>query len=290
VKAVDALRTRLWLDHALWKAGKTPHEFGRAYVERDADRFQDSKVVFKWAALKRKPSLERVLRIDDAVPGTAWVYDLPLFDLLAPSPLTVAKIERLTMSLRAGESLDHDWHFPGEQPFARAHTRWDTTGLVERGDIWALIATLACVRHAEAIHDTDALAKSLQDVFRILPGVLKTPWIRRALPQFRACLDLIRIRAPSVACCFLVNWKRIEIYRDWDGYEPLRHLRERDPETRRFIEYSDVVQSLPTPLLPGLPFSMIKALEAQLQAEEARTSRDAREATDKRPVAQLSFD
>lgn len=268
MKAVDALRTRLWLDHALWKANKTAHEFGRAYIECDADRFQDSKVVFKWAALKRKPSTERVLRIEEAVPGTAWVYDLPLFDLLTPSPLTVAKIERLTVSLRAGDPLEHDWHFPGKPPFARAHTRWDTTGLVERGDIWALTAAVACVRHAETIHDADTLLQALQDVYRILPGVLKTPWARRALPQFRACLDIVRARSPSVARCFLVDWKRIETYRDLDGYVSLRHLRPRDPDSGRFLEYSEVVQPLPMPLLPALPFSLIEALEAQLEAEE----------------------
>jgi len=269
-KAIDALRTRLWLDHALWKTGMTAHEFGRAYVERRSDRFQDSKAVFKWAALKRIPSRGRVLQIERSVPNTAWVHDLPLFDLFDSSPLTVARVERLTSSLRAGEPFGHDWHFPADPPFARAHTRWDTAGLVDRGDVWALIATLACVRYTETTHDVDAFVRALQDAYRILPGVLKTPWARLALPQFRNCLDIIRARAPSVARCFLVNWARIEAYRDWDGYVPLRHMRRRDAEGGRFIEYPDVVLPLPSQVSPCLPLSVIEALEEQLEIPEGR--------------------
>lgn len=265
-----ALQTCLWLDHALLLTGLDAGEFGQRFVERGKDRFQDSKAVFKWRAFKRRPSADRVAQIETLVPGTAWVYRLPLFALLTPQPLTVKRVEAITTPCRAGAALGDDWHFAcTKQPFTHVRARWETSGLAERGDVWGLIGCVGSARFAEATHDATLLANACRDMYRVLPGVVRTPWASRALPLLRQCLDVIRQRASTSTCNFLVNWRLIELYQQSNFYAAARHSRPRDPEGGRFLEYPDVIKEIDGARQAGLDMAVRSALERKLYEETA---------------------
>ncbi|QNN45467.1 hypothetical protein H9L17_09515 [Thermomonas brevis] len=250
---ISSLRTCLWLDHALWLTGLEAGEFGRRYVEDGRDRFQDSKAVYKWLALKRNPSPGLVARIETKVPGTAWVFRLPLYDLLLPAPPSDSTLSKLRQTYLADPSLG--WHFPlsdrpftaaflppfkSQLPFAPALQPQAVSALVDRGDAWGLIGLLLCMRSAQRANDVDAVSLISRDLFRALPGFLQAPWTHRCWPHLRFLMEALRDSLPMVTTAFAVNWRLIEAYRDAAWYQPRRELRPRE-EDGRFVEYPDVI-------------------------------------------------
>lgn len=214
-----SLRGRIWLDHAIWLSGLSPSEFARVYVERNRSA---SNLFAKWRAGTAIPSRNSALSLERHLPGTLWLFDLPLFPLLADEPISKSKLKRLTDSyLRTNFIGARAWRLPGEDK--AMYTTWWPTGLVYRGDIWGLFALIGMVRLAELEGDFLGHIDASKHAFRALPAMLQIPWAKSSVPQIYDLIEAVRIRMPYSLNIFSVDWNIIEalalradFIADWD--------------------------------------------------------------------------
>ncbi|CEG17918.1 hypothetical protein XAC3562_720001 [Xanthomonas citri pv. citri] len=126
-----ALRGRLWLDHALWLSGLEWTQFERICIQRNRSA---SKLGGKWRAGTNLPNRSSAQAMERVLSGTAWVFDLALFQLLSNEPLTRSRLTALTANFRQPGFLDgHCWRLPHQDGVAISH---DSQTLLHRGDLW----------------------------------------------------------------------------------------------------------------------------------------------------------
>jgi hypothetical protein len=200
-----ALRGRLWLDHAIWLSGLEWTQFERICIQRNRSV---SKLGGKWRAGTTLPTRSSAQAMERVLPGTAWVFDLPLFQLLANEPPTRSRLKALTANFRQPGLLDeHCWAFPQQEGVALYH---DSQSLLHRGDLWGLFGLVGGVRWAELDGDEYKHFEYSQNAFRVLPALLRTPWAAACVPQFYELLECIRRRVPYTRDAYEVEWKMIE--------------------------------------------------------------------------------
>ncbi len=125
-----ALRGRLWLDHALWLSGLEWAQFERICIQRNRSA---SKLGGKWRAGTTLPTRSSAQAMERVLPGTAWVFDLALFQLLSNEPLTRSRLTALTANFRQPGLVDgHCWRLPHRDGVAISHdyiqpSKWTLT-------------------------------------------------------------------------------------------------------------------------------------------------------------------
>ncbi len=240
----QALNSLLWLEHAIVISGVSRDVFARLYVDESG---RGSNLMYKWRRRDSLPSARKVRRMEKALPGTSFVYFLPLRELFEPSHLTVDQVSALQrpyLKTCCGESY---WTFPNDDQL-RALDRYeyeptyeDPGALMRRGDLCGLVAIISMVREAEALADTVAHRERCAWMYRALPAVAREPWVRPYLPLLTAGLDHLSARLASTADYFDVDWGVIQRQIDADSYETLRHRRPRDPATQRHQDLEDPI-------------------------------------------------
>lgn len=200
-----ALRGRLWLDHAVWISGLEWAQFERICIQRNRSA---SNLGAKWRAGTTLPNRSSALAMERVLPGTAWVFELPLFQLLSDEPLSRSRLTALTSNFRKpGMLVGTDWVLPHADDVARYS---DSKTLLYRGDAWGLFGLVGNMRWAELEGDDYGHLESSQDAFRALPALLRTPWAAASVPQLGELLERVRRRVPYTANVFEVNWERVE--------------------------------------------------------------------------------
>ncbi|AGH78716.1 hypothetical protein QT792_20265 [Xanthomonas citri pv. citri] len=200
-----ALRGRLWLDHALWLSGLEWTQFERICIQRNRSA---SKLGGKWRAGTNLPNRSSAQAMERVLSGTAWVFDLALFQLLSNEPLTRSRLTALTANFRQPGFLDgHCWRLPHQDGVAISH---DSQTLLHRGDLWGLFGLVGDVRWAELEGDDYKHLECSQDAFRALPALLRTPWAAACVPQLYELLERVRRRVPYTRDAYEVEWKTIE--------------------------------------------------------------------------------
>ncbi|MEA9705647.1 hypothetical protein [Xanthomonas campestris] len=197
-----AVRGQLWLNHAIWLSGLSEKEFSDIYIRRGRS---DSKLVEKWRKGMAIPSTTSVRALEGKLPGTRWVFDLPLFPLLADQPLSRAALTRLTQGTIGVGLLG-----PRAFQVPEGGYEWQSEHLVWRGDLWGLSAIVTMMRFAEVEADDHGHAQASMDAFRALPALLRTPWAAPAIKALGDALDTVRRRVPFSAQAFKVDWPAIE--------------------------------------------------------------------------------
>ncbi len=217
-----AVRGQLWLDHAIWLSGLTDKEFGDVYIRRGRS---DSKLVEKWRKGMASPSATSARALEGKLPGTRWVFDLPLFPLLADQPLSMAALVRLTHGTTCTGALGlREIRLPD-----RSHA-WESRPLAWRGDLWGLSAIVTMMRFAEVEADDHEHVETSMDAFRALPALLRTPWAAPATMALAEALDTVRRRVPFSAQAFKVDWEAIEDLAAAPEFHPDPQCRPRDPK------------------------------------------------------------
>lgn len=177
-----ALRGRLWLDHAVWLSGLEWPQFERICIQRNRSA---SNLGAKWRAGTTLPNRSSATAMERVLPGSAWVFELPLFQLLSDEPLTRSRLTALTANFRQPGFLDeHCWVLPqqGSEAFY-----YDSQTLLHRGDLWGMFGLVGGIRWAELDGDNYEHLQYSQDAFRALPSLLRMPWAHRAFPSFTGC-------------------------------------------------------------------------------------------------------
>lgn len=198
----------------------------------------------KWASGELIPTGKSVRKLDKDYPDTAWVYQLPLFELLANRRLAIPEIGRLMQPYTEKHSLPY-WSFPNDE--TRDHEiaifKEDSQGLFQQGDIYGFMAILSLVRESETLLDPDIHLAHLANLFRAVPAIGKLPWIKPHIPLLRECLETIRSRRPSALVDIRVDWDVIQKQIEDPKFSPNREKRPWNADTGRFLDIEDPVSA-----------------------------------------------
>ncbi|MEB2239553.1 hypothetical protein [Xanthomonas campestris] len=217
-----SIRGQLWLDHAIWLSGLPEKEFSDVYIRRGRS---DSKLVEKWRKGMATPSATSARALEGKLPGTRWVFELPLFPLLADQPLSPAALARLTQGvIGVGEVGLREFRLPD------GSYDWLSRNLVWRADLWGLSAIVIMMRFAEAEADDHEHMETSMNAFRALPALLRAPWAAPATRALAEALDTVRRRVPFSAQAFTVDWEAIEKLAAAPDFHPDPQCRPRDPK------------------------------------------------------------
>ena len=99
----------------------------------------------------------------------------------------------------------------------------------------------ALVREAEAAHRHDNHAWHVANLYRILSTIGKIEYITPHLTALFDAIQAIHRRVLYSKILIGVNKDVIRSQIECNYYEPIRELRQRNPETRHFIEFDDPV-------------------------------------------------
>lgn len=264
------LRGRAWLSHALHLSELDVDEFAKSHVVRGRTR---SNLVRKWEHGLACPTPLSVSAVEESLPGTRWVYDLPLWELLRNQPISAKRLKDMVTSLTA-ECAVPLWWFPGDD--ARIERRQvpialypDTERLVARNDIWGLVGCVLRTRLCEQNRAEGEHTCVSMDMFRALPGALKHSWLRPYANELLTNLEAVRARVFLSTLLYDVDVDIILEQADDAAHQPWREQRRRDPETLRFVDIKD-------PILPAEITSGYQARERLAKSRGSKTRRIAR--------------
>lgn len=244
--AAHILRGKVWLSYVLATQNLTPEEFSEQFLE--GLKGGHASLIYKWAKSETAPSPLIAERVGQSVPASKVLYDLPLWTLLEDKPIPKSVIDKLVSPYWFGAE-DNPlafWGFP-EDEFARANyspttfTKYNSQGLVERGDLYGFFAVAALVRDAEAVGDPDLHWHYISDLYRAIPAIAKTPWFKPHLNQLRECIENIHQRFMTSYYLCRANWGVIQKQIEDPAFETIRERRPRDPKTLRFYDLEDPI-------------------------------------------------
>lgn len=246
-----SLRGRAWLSQALHQSGLDIRSFAARHVYGDRS---ESNLVDKWVSGSVSPTKQSVRLVEKTLPGSAWVFHLPLWRLLVGRPLgprETKKIASRCLAVYPGVKL---WRFPGDAEGDTAVRTPpviypDVQGLVARGDLWGFIGAIIRVREVEALGEALAHCEASKYMFRALPGALRLPWLRPHAAELLQCLNCVRSRMFYSAIMYDVDEEVILRQADDPAHQPWREARRLDPLTHRFEDIEDPI--LPAQLIPG---------------------------------------
>lgn len=214
-----ALRGAMWLAHAVWLSELSANDFAKKFIERGRSA---SNLMLKWRSGGVLPSQASALALEKQLPGTAWLFDLPLFPLLDSRRFTRNELTRVLAPWQrtAGHPADPEWKLPPDSSGRTVFAAIDTGALLARGDIWGLAGIVASARMAESQHNEAWHASAIADAFRALPALLMAPWSRDSTASLYALLSSLQERVTYSRLTFAASWATIERLASTDGYDP----------------------------------------------------------------------
>ena len=235
-----ALRGRLWLEHALWLSGMSTKEFARKFVERGRSA---SNLMLKWQAGSVLPSQGSALALEKQLPGSAWVFDLPLFPLLENRTFSRRELVKIIAPWRRTlrHPADPEWRLPPDLEGRTVYAAIDTGALLSRGDIWGLAGIITSARMAELQGDEYWHAAAIADAFRTIPSLLRTAWAERSAGHLYMLISALQSRMTYSKLTFLACWETIELLSGVEGYDP-------DP-LRRNVASGSPYSMFPDPII-----------------------------------------
>jgi|GEM_PF-1078244 len=235
----DVLRTRIWLETIFRE-----HRLSRRDVMKllfNKGGFQ-SGIVLKW--LKGHPSVKprNVIKLAGVLPGSDFVYHLPLFDLLRNKPMKKSQLDQLIKVYCTPSGPLQFWQFP--QPESGGSNKFpippgflfDSNALFERGDYYGLMGILYLVRKAEAENKPDEHLDYLKDAYRALPGACRHHYFRTRWRELYRCVFAIHSRVPTSLMLLRPKLSIIESQVTARTHITQRASRPRHPLTCRFSE------------------------------------------------------
>jgi len=269
-KPLHTLRGRVWLCYALYLSGLSLPEFAARYLRRGRTR---SNIQKKWESGQVTPKEQSVAAVEALLPGTRWVFDLPLWELLTNAPISSRRLNAMVKRFTGACGGFRMWRFPEDEELIERQLipialYPDTDRLVARNDIWGLIGCILQTRLCEQDRSEGEHEEISKNMFRALPGALKYTWLRPFADELLSALHTLQARVLFSAIWYDVDDQIILRQADDPNHEPWRELQERDPQTHRFVGVDD----------PILPASIISGSEVRRRAQKAAARRAARKA------------
>lgn len=237
-KSFDVLKTRLWLEYVLRTEKISRHELQKQY----SAGAEPSNIILNWFKGEFSAKPNSVRKVTKKFPGSNFIYDLELFDLMEDKKLSKKRLKEIVSPyINIDDPLDH-WNFPLTQNgepngfLTPPATRNDTESLFHRGDLYGFIGILYHVRLAEAMKDYELYVKYIADAYRAFPGLCRYKHFRK---RWEELLDaLISIQQRMATSTFLVMPDTAKLKEQIFAKEHItyRPFWKRDPITFRFIE------------------------------------------------------
>lgn len=198
----------------------------------------------KWRSGEVIPSRASAVALERDVPGTLWLFDLPLFPFLADQQIRRADVRRAIEPWRIEKlhELGPDWELPPDDDGRSRYYLADTSAFVHRGDIWGLAALVALMRQAEVDGDQQGHCAASMNAFRALPALMQTPWCAPSAHSLFELLIGLQRRMPYSFACFEASWNIIQELSHRGDYQP-------DPQKRRFNSARPYAM-YPDPIVP----------------------------------------
>lgn len=242
VGAACRLRGRAWLSNAVLESGL---EIGAFAIKHVYGGRSESNLVSKWVKGEASPTMQSVRTVEKTLPGTSWVFELPLWRLLIDRPLSIQETSEIASRYVVDYGGIKLWRFPGDDE----HTSdglppvflQDVRGLKARNDLWGLVGALIRVRQMEASINEISHLEASKNMFRALPGALKQPWLRPHADDLLECLERVRSRMFLTAFMYDVDYDVILRQADDPNHQPCLESRKLDPITHRFVEMEDPI-------------------------------------------------
>jgi hypothetical protein len=189
---VKQLRGASWMNNALLVSKESWTAFASKFIYRERS---DSRLEKKWKSGQANPSTQSVKAVERMLPGTDWVYDLDMWDLLRN--VDISKNDALRFIKE--HSSNGFWKFPERNEFTPPKRQlripiYDTQGLTFRLDLWGFAGILALARFHEAYGDTTNHSIAIKDLFRAAPGALREPWLRPHAHKLLEALYALKAR------------------------------------------------------------------------------------------------
>jgi hypothetical protein len=240
---IKDIRGKVWLSHAVWLSGLDPQEFAKTHVTRGRVR---SNLARKWEQGLVSPTEVSIAAVEKSLPGTRWIFDLPLWELLRNQPISLMRLKSIADSLTSVDGEVSMWAFPGddEQIAERcvpAALYPDTEQLVARNDIWGLVGCVLRTRMCEQDRSEGDHVFTSMDMFRILPGALKNIWLRPFAMEIMSALQNLRTRVFPSDMLYDVDEELILRQADDPCYRPWRERRAGDLQTQCFFDTEDPI-------------------------------------------------
>ncbi len=237
-RRVHQLRGAVWLSYVLHESGLSAAGFADEHLYKSRSR---SGLAAKWKRGEVAPSKQTAQRIDAHIPGSAAVFNHPIFELLRGVPITDG---RIWMLLSALPSVPRSVAGPRKiKASERRHLselrperlRWNdrpvSTPFWVPPDSWQLRCKpsfdnlanmIGLVRVAE---DPRYLAEHFywsMDVFRFVPSCLQQTWLIPYLDQF---VDLLEALCAQILICtsayFTIDRAMLKEQLGWKEFRPL---------------------------------------------------------------------
>jgi hypothetical protein len=105
----DALRTRVWLETMFREHQLSRDDVAKLLPLGDGE---PSGIVLQWLKGKHAAKRSRVARLAKILPGSDFVYNLPLFDLLRNKPVKKSKLDQWVSRYQNPDDHIPLWRFP----------------------------------------------------------------------------------------------------------------------------------------------------------------------------------
>lgn len=243
------LKGQAWLSYVLLKYDLTLRELASACFKQNQNALA---LLYKWKSGKVIPSKGSVNLVAAELPGSNWVYDLPLFDFLSARSLTTKKVRKLVAPYVNEEGFPA-WNFPGDDktdvPFENRRplvfTHMDSPSLLARGDLYGFIGLLSLVRERELSlntrYDQFLYVSFFADMVRATSSVARLPWMRDHWELLKICIDSMYMKNLLLFQTLLIDWSVIERQKNEAEFEPCAPIRALKNGTQGWKDIEDPI-------------------------------------------------
>lgn len=232
------LQTKLWIKSILREENLSADEFETRYLMRGNEV---SGVVRKWIKGTHYATNKMVERVEEQIPGSSYIFNLPLFTFLENIPISMKLLEQ-SISQYTSIECDIFWKFPKNSFDTRSSTQNpviffqdDSEQLAQRSDIYGFIALSYLIRRAETLGDSFRHYLYTKDAFRSFPSFARHPHFIENWKEILQLFNLILHRELTTPMLVQPNMLIIEEQIHAKEHITIRALRPIDKHTKRFI-------------------------------------------------------
>ena len=231
------LRTRLWLEYIFRYTGLSRKQLD---IQLSNNKLEPTKHVIKWLKGDNCATANSVSKVARLVcPQSEEFFDLPLFELLEPSPLTNKQLDALMNNYMVHIPLKL-WNFPINTdntnifPQPPLVYRGDSEALAERGDIYGFMAILYLIRKAENDNDIDAHIVHMSHAYNAFAGFARHVNFRHRWKELLEALQVVQARLPVSSLLIIPDIEAISKQMHAKEHKTMRYLREWSHKSFRF--------------------------------------------------------
>ena len=201
---------------------------------------EPTRQVYKWLRGDNSVTKSKVDQVDNILPGSSVVFNLPLFDLLQNKTIRKSQLNRLISDYCDSDSLF--WKLPKTYKGAPdgeslpIDSIYNVDLLYQRGGIFSFIAILYIVRLAEVKKDSFLHLKAVMYAYKSFPSLARHPDFIGHWEDILTAFIQVHHRVEITMLKLTPNFETIKEQIESKNFITLRKLRPRHPVTGHFMD------------------------------------------------------